>query len=231
MIFSGEGDGEQPLSRYALSDRAYEALHERIINLELEPGQRLNIDRLSAQLGVSPTPLREALRRLAAEDLVRVEAYKGFTVAPLLDLDELRELAEVRVLIESHAVERAAHNPVSLLDDLRREADVMDQLIERDPLDVRAFNGADARLHTVLVAAAGNPTLERTYRKLNAHVQIARLFIGRARVDARQANDEHRRIIEALEAQDAEKAQAEVVAHITGVTERLSQDVDEDGLA
>ena len=210
------------LSRSMLSDLAYDALHARIINLQLEPGRRLNIDRLSGELGVSPTPLREALGRLSAEELVRVEPFKGFFVAPLLDSDELAYLADVRALLESHAVSHGADKVTAVVDDLRGEIALMDRLIDADDLDVRAFNGADARFHTTLVAAAGNPTLDRTYRKLNAHAQIARLFIGRGEVDARQANDEHQRIAAALVEGDIDKARTEVVDHINGVCERLS---------
>lgn len=213
---------QQPLNRSMLSDQAYEALHEQIINLALEPGRRLNIDRLSNSLGVSPTPLREALRRLAGEDLVRMEAFKGFYVAPLLDMEELGELGEVRALIEGHAAERVASGTSSLIADLEREVTVMDALIEAEPLDVRAFNGADGRFHTALVAGAGNLRLEHTYRKLNAHLQIARLFIGRAHVDARTANEEHQRIADAVFARDGDKARAEVLSHIEGVFERLA---------
>lgn len=209
------------LSRSMLSDSAYAALHDRIISLDLQPGERLNIDRLAGELGVSPTPLREALGRLAAEDLVRVEPYKGFFVAELLDLDELADLADVRALLESHAVERGAERIGSVIDDMRREVELMDRLIDAPSLDVRAFNGADARLHTALVSAAGSPTLERTYDKLNVHTQIARLFAGRGHPTARKANDEHKRIVAALEVGDIDKARTEVTDHITNVVDRL----------
>lgn len=213
---------EAPLRRSILSESAYSALHARIIDLRLEPGRRLNIDRLASELGVSATPLREALGRLAAEDLVRIEPLRGFFVAPLLDHEELEQLAEVRALLESHAVLRGAQRVAGVLEDLRGEIELMSRLIEADRLDIRAFNGADARFHTTIVSTAGNPTLERTYRKLNAHAQIARLFIGRGRVDAHQANEEHKRIYAALAEGDIDKARTEVVNHIDGVCERLA---------
>jgi DNA-binding GntR family transcriptional regulator len=211
-----------PLSRSMLSDSAYAALHARIISLDLRPGQRLNIERLAGDLGVSPTPLREALGRLAAEDLVRVEPYKGFFVAELLDDDELADLADVRALIESHAVVRGAARIGSVLDDMRREIELMDRLIEAPTLNIRAFSGADARLHTALISAADSPTLTRTYDKLNVHAQIARLFAGRGNPDARTANDEHKRIVAALEFGDVEKARDEVTDHIMNVVDRLT---------
>lgn len=209
------------LNRSMLSDSAYAALHDRIIGLDLQPGERLNIDRLASELGVSPTPLREALGRLAAEDLVRVEPYKGFFVSELLDLDELADLSDVRAMLESHAVVRGAERIGSVLDDMRREIELMDQLIDAPTLDVRAFNGADARLHTALVSTAASPTLERTYDKLNVHTQIARLFAGRGNPTARKANDEHKRIVAALEIGDVDKARTEVADHITNVVDRL----------
>lgn len=213
--------GSGQLSRSMLSESAYAELHDRIVSLQLAPGQRLNIDRLATELVVSPTPLREALGRLAAEDLVRVEPYKGFFVAELLDIDELAELADVRALLECHAAVRGIERMGSLLDDMRREIEVMDRLIAAPSLDIRAFSGADARLHTALVASACNPILERTYMKLNVHAQVVRLFSGRGQPDAQQANDEHKRIVEALAMRDLDKSQDEITNHIINVVDRL----------
>lgn len=215
------------ISRNMLSNAAYLALRERIIALDLQPGHRLNIDRLATELGISPTPLREALSRLTAEGLVRVEPYKGFFVAEMLDFEELRDLADLRALLESYAVERARERIGSVLEDMRSEVEVMDRLADARGTGLRPFNGADARFHAALISASGSPTLERTYDKINAHAQMARLFGGHGQLGARQANEEHKRIVAALSEGDFDKARQEVVDHISNVVERLTGGTEE----
>ncbi|MBW3601206.1 MAG: GntR family transcriptional regulator [Actinobacteria bacterium] len=210
------------LQRQVLSEAAYAALKARIINLVLPPGARLPLDQLAEQLRISPTPLREALTRLAAEKLVRFEPFKGFTVQPLLTFQELRHLHEVRLLLECHALENSAGR-VSRRDlaSLGEDVDAMDEVLNVSPLDVERFNSADARFHDRLISLAGNPMLTETYRSLNIHVQIARLFHRRGAEQSTAANSEHRRIVEALRRGDGQAAAEHVASHVRAVVRRL----------
>ncbi len=99
--------GMDSVNHQVLSGAVYDAVKDRIIRLELVPGKHVSIDVLAVELGVSSTPLREALNRLVAQQLVRFEPYKGFSVAPLLTYEELAQLQEVRALLERHAVQTA----------------------------------------------------------------------------------------------------------------------------
>jgi DNA-binding GntR family transcriptional regulator len=210
------------LSRRVLSDVVYTEIKDRIIGLQLAPGESLSIDSLREELGVSSTPIREALNRLSAAHLVHFEPFKGFTVEPLLTYTQLTQLHEVRALIEIHAIrvggERLRDEQADALD---REIDAMELLVDSEPFDVAAFNMADEEFHIRLVTAAENPVLERAYRSLNVHVQIARLFNRRGKDLGRAANAEHKEIAAALREGAIEQAATHAARHIDAVADRL----------
>jgi DNA-binding GntR family transcriptional regulator len=217
-------DQRTPLSRDALTDRVYAVLRGKIIDLDLEPGSRLNIDQLARDLAVSPTPIREALNRLTSERLVLLEPYRGFRVARLLNRDELRDLFEARVVIEAGAiatsVDRLRAEDHDRLSALVQELDV---LAGAPVFDVDAFNAADASLHRITVAGSGNSFLADTWDDLKVHAQIARHFKGRSAEEAAAANAEHREILAAIVARDAEAARMHVTRHVHAVYSRLDE--------
>lgn len=96
-----------PVVRRALQDEVYDAVLAMLLGGEIAPGAQLGIDGLAARLGVSPTPVREALVRLEATTLVERSAMRGYRVAPPMDAAQVEELFEWRVLVECAAAERA----------------------------------------------------------------------------------------------------------------------------
>src|SRR5438270_12214972 len=91
-----------------LRESVYESVKRLLMDTDLEPGSRVCIDRLARDLGVSPTPIREALFRCEAEGLVVRRPNAGYTVAPLLDAAGLADLYDLRLLLEPVAAARAA---------------------------------------------------------------------------------------------------------------------------
>src|SRR3954468_4122360 len=95
-------------ARRALADDVYDAVLALLMDQVIEPGSRASIDGIARQLDVSPTPVREALARLESEGPVVKKAPKASTAAPLLDGEGLRQLFEMRRLLEPYAARRAA---------------------------------------------------------------------------------------------------------------------------
>lgn len=215
-------DSGRRLKHNSLSDVAFEALRRQIISLELQPGQRLNLDKLAADFGISPTPLREALNRLAAQRLIKIEAYRGFIVEPLLTDEEISSLCAIRHLLEAHALKEAlpkfTEADVAKLSEIVRE---MDELIAQKPFNALEFNTLDQKLHREIVIKAGNQFLEDAYAALNVHVQIARLFQLRAIQHSSPANDEHRELVAAIAARDQKATQHALKNHIGSSRARL----------
>src|SRR4051812_4163860 len=100
--------GERLAQRYSLTSDVYDVVMDMLMNHTLAPGSPLNIEGLARVLGVSPTPVREALARIESEGLVAREPRRGYTVAPLIGLQELRDLTDLRLLIEPATAEAAA---------------------------------------------------------------------------------------------------------------------------
>ena len=215
------------ITRDALTDRAYEMLRTRIVEGHLAPDERLVLSRLSEELGVSHTPIREALNRLAIERLVSVEPYRGFRVMPLIGLDGMRHLFEARLVIEQGALSRAIdHIDAATLERLRQISDKLDGLASAPHLDISAFNDFDADFHRSMVVASNNAFLLNAFDDLRVHVQIARHYQGRSVEEARQAQAEHRSMLKALQEGRGEAVLQECAIHITNVLTRLNQDQD-----
>lgn len=213
---------EELPARSALTDRVYELLRTRIIDLVLEPEARLNADRLAADMDVSPTPVREALNRLAAEGLVTVAPYRGFRVSPLLSRSDLAQLLRARQVIECAAVEHAAsHRDQLVLQELSALVTRMDELTRAAHLDVKAFNSADAAFHRLTVGASGNRFLLQALESLHVHIQLARHYQGRSVAEAKRANVEHRHLLVAIAEGDGERACHAAREHVDGVLSRL----------
>lgn len=214
----------QPV-RNAMSDRVYTLLRSRIIDLDLAPGARLQIDQFSAEFDVSPTPVREALNRLVAEGLVTAEPYRGFKVTALLDHDELVQLLRAREALETAAAAHAAIvRDQGTLERLDAVVQRMDELANARELEVKAFNAADAQFHRLVVEASGNRFMVHAFDSLHAHVQISRHYQGRSVEEARCSNDEHRSLLDAITRSAGSEAADHVRAHLHGVLERLKTD-------
>jgi DNA-binding GntR family transcriptional regulator len=209
--------------RDGLTDRSYETLRDRILDGRLAPAERLQIDRLSKELGVSHTPVREALNRLVSEKLVTLAPYKGFSVTPLLDVESLRLLLEARRVIELGALERSVVLATSSdLEGIRQVLAKLDGLVAGPELDIVSFNQLDAEFHRMTITPCRNPYLVGSYDDLRVHLQIARYYRGRPAADSQQAQTEHHAIVDALAAGDRDTLIAAASRHIDTVSERLA---------
>jgi DNA-binding GntR family transcriptional regulator len=201
--------GEIPGS---LSQRVYVVLREAILSLAYRPGEILRKGEVCAQLGVSRSPVSEAVARLAAEGLVDVVPQAGTFVARF-SMADLREGAFLREAIELAAVERVARTITGeQLTQLRRNLRVQEALIADG--DHAGFYRLDGEMHELILSFTG-------YRRLAQVAQTAWVNVNRARrlvlpIPGRvQATlDEHRAIVEALGAHDPEAARAATRRHL-----------------
>jgi len=204
----------RPLDSFdgTLSARVYASLREAIVSLSFAPGEALRKRDICAALGVSRSPVSEAVARLAAEGLVNVVPQAGTYVARF-SMREIREGAFLREALEVAAVE---HLATRLGDDqlreLRRNLRVQEALVADG--DFTGFYRTDDEMHRLLMEFTGFPRLHRIARSAWAQVDRARqLILPRpGRVEA--TLDEHRRVLEALEAGDSEAARLAMRTHL-----------------
>ena len=100
--------GQRLAQRQPLPGSVYEMVTDMLMTHAFEPGARLNIEELARTLGVSPTPIREALARVKADGLIVKQPGRSYTVAPLMGIEQVRELIELRLLVEPAMAARAA---------------------------------------------------------------------------------------------------------------------------
>jgi len=209
-----------------MADEVHDRLRAWIVDSVREPGRRLNVDAVARSLEVSPTPVREALVRLEAEGLVVKEPLRGWSITPPLDADGLRDLYELRLLLEPWAAGRAARHCTD--DDaarLRAELATCPVAPHGGSFDdYRAIVEHDARFHDLLLEIAGNAEVRAAFARTNCHLHIFRLTYGEHM--GGQALDEHHAVVDAVIARDAKAAQRAMRQHLTEARSRLVASVD-----
>ena len=199
----------------SLADRAYVAIRDQLIMLEIRPGEPIDDDELARSLGVGRTPVREALKRLEGDRLVVTYPRRG-TFATGMDITDLAHISEIRVQLEPLAARRAAeHAARPVRDELDRLAVRIEELdvsrAERDEL-----MRWDLVVHRSIYRAAGNPHLEDVLvRYDNLATRIFCLFLDRLpTVD--QHVGEHVGLLRAIAAGDADRAEDLARGHVVG---------------
>ena len=199
---------ESPL----LADRAYQGLRDRIVTLQIRPGEPIDEDRVGRELGMGRTPVREAIKRLALEKLVTVFPRRG-TFASDINITDLAQISDVRSVVEGHAAQRAAER---LTDAQRAELDELRALLEAtaDAEDRGALMELDARVHRFIYRCADNPYLAETCdRYFNLSLRIWYLALDRMPELSAHVH-EHREVLVAIAAGDAERARRMISEHV-----------------
>jgi DNA-binding GntR family transcriptional regulator len=207
--------------RVTLADGVYESIKALIMDHAVAPGDRVTIDALARQLGVSPTPVREALARLESDGLVRKRPLAGYTTTPLLTRAQFEELFEMRLLLEPAAAQRAAGAGLSAADTdlLRKEADLPDPPPGTTGYaSFAAFTAQDARFHNLVAEVSGNHLLYESVLRLHAHLHLHRLNFPVAHYGISAV--EHHRVVDAIAAGDPAGAAAAMRAHLTAARQR-----------
>jgi DNA-binding GntR family transcriptional regulator len=195
-----------------IAERAYRELRDRIITLELSPGTALREDELMAEMGIGRTPLREAVKRLALEDLVAVQPRRG-TYVTAVDAADIVHITEVRAELEGYAAELAARR----MDAAARQA-VESLLEEVEALgradDQRALMDLDQRIHAFTWASAGNPYLNATLeRYFSLSLRIWHLVLDRVPGLGHAVHDQAE-LLRALADRDGARARGIMREHV-----------------
>jgi DNA-binding GntR family transcriptional regulator len=209
-------------TRQSLRDEAIQTLHAAIVAGVLRPGVVYSAPMLAAQLGMSATPVREAMLDLVREGLVETVRNKGFRVVELSD-DELDELTELRLLIEVPSVRRIAARGLDADEQARLR--VLAERLESTAgahgrSDVIAHNKADLEFHTQLLAVLGNAALVETVRSLRMRSRLyGQAQLARSGGLAPSAH-EHAQLLDLVVAGDgagAAKLMRRHISHVRGI--------------
>ncbi|MFN2291406.1 MAG: GntR family transcriptional regulator [Anaerolineae bacterium] len=194
-----------------LSDKAYYLIRQRIITLELPPMSPIDEQALMEELQLGRTPIREALQRLAAENLVSIIPRRGMFVADI-GLTDLQQVFELRMMLEGYcarlAAQRASDNQLA---EMQRLIGELEYVSESDRKQLMII---DEQFHELLYQAADNEFLADTLRRLHAlSFRIWHLVLDRLG-GVRGAMEQHVEITKAITARDEERAEALLRKHI-----------------
>jgi DNA-binding GntR family transcriptional regulator len=211
--------GLAPLPIANASEAAFQAIRRAIIDGRLAPGERLREVALGQRLGISATPVREALARLQAEGLIAFEPRRG-AVVPTLGPADVAEVYEMRELLEAFAARRAAqrHAEPAAAALLKQLAGIVEEAEPHARASRTAeYNRLDVEFHQTLVALGGNARVARVFQGVHAQVQAVRLRAIRLPGRPGRSQEEHQRLVAAIRRGDAGAAEAEARHHIASV--------------
>ena len=212
-------------------EAAYEAIRGAITSGDLPAGTRLREEDLSSRIGVSRTPVREALRRLAAEGIVEFLPNRGAHVASWTDT-ELEEIFELRSLLESHAAARAATRiDEGALDRLGELAQAMEARLD-EPLEESSFeiSKLNNEFHSIILEASDSRHLEIATQGVIQVALVHRTFRRYSPRDLARSFSHHRELIDALTARDSGWARSVMRSHILSARHIFATGADVDAV-
>ena len=200
------------IPRAALHEQAANRLRQMLVENRIAPGAKLNERELSEVLHLSRTPLREAIKMLAAEGLVELLPNRGAIAVELTEVDVLNTF-EVMAGLEAQSGELAA---LRITDDELQEIKAMhyEMLAAYTRQDLPTYYRFNAGIHSAINAAAKNPVLTATYKQVNARLQALRFRSNQDGEKWKAAVKEHQQMISALMARDPVAMRAVLMSHL-----------------
>ena len=209
--------------RESLTEQAYAAVKQKIINLQFGPGSYLNVGAISELLGIGRTPVHQAVRRLAHEGMIEIMPRKGMIVKPV-SLHDVMQIAEVRSVNEPYCVRLAAANAK------QKDITALDRILERagraaQEGDTEAMMLADRDFHCAISSIAGNRVLADILR--NLHERSLRFwFISlHQSTHQKEVDKEHSDILAAIRNHDPDGAEQAMRRHIESFRSTIARSV------
>jgi DNA-binding GntR family transcriptional regulator len=211
---------EKIVKQATLAEQAYEYIKKMIISGELKPGEELPEEKLAVELGISRTPLREALKRLAVDALIELRKTKPAVVAEFTskDVQEIMELRKVLEIYGLAGLPKADQQHVAK--ELRHNAERQWTTIELK--DYVSFMDLDQEFHSLLCQSHMNRRLKEIIKGINTGGSRAFMLLSDTIAgSAEKAHTEHLAIIEAIEKEDVNAAKQQLAIHLNNVENRL----------
>ena len=206
--------GAEKAPRLSRADEVYQQLKQDVSGFKLVPGDRFTETEISERLGVSRTPVRQALFKLQQEGFVEVLFRSGWRVLPF-DFNQFEELYDLRMVLETTAAHRLCDGTLKV-DNALLEALAAIWLVSPDQRSSDTVQVAqwDEAFHCALVAAAGNAEMARVHRDVTERIRVIRRldFTKQPRIDA--TYEEHAKILKAIQRKRGDQAAMLMRAHI-----------------
>lgn len=202
-----------------ITDRVFDVLYERVIDLTLPPGAKLSEAEVAAQMGVSRQPVRDAFFRLSQLGFILIRPQRA-TVVTQISEGAIRQAHFIREALETACLREAVHHLTSA------QHAALDSLIDRQEIAVEgddrsAFHALDDQFHHDICAYAGQQFVWTLVKENKGHMDRAR-YISLP-YNARNAMEEHRQVLQALRMRDEDRAIRAMISHIAGINGTLDR--------
>lgn len=210
------------IPRKSLHDALTPGLRELIRDGNLKPGDKISEPRLCEHFGVSRTPLREALKVLAAEGLIELLPRRGAVVAQI-SADDIKELFPIMAALEGLAGELACERMTDA--DIDRVRGLHDKMMESYRVgDEDGYLVLNRRIHEAIFDIARNDTLGSMYQQILARMHSHRFIVRKSEASWKNAVEDHQRIMEALASRDKRQLPQLLRKHVTGTTANIAHE-------
>lgn len=207
----------------SIRDSVHDQMREMILDGQWPPGARIDLSSLAEEFGVSKTPLNEAIHMLIREGLLTVKPRSG-TFVSSLDLDEILETFDFRLVLEKGAAETILSNiSAPILHGLDNLNDRMADIAHGEPQDedYRRLLRLDDEFHQKIMMLSGNSQLIETYEQISARLMLMRMVGAFERKDYEATIDDHRTITAALRVGDLQSFAAASATHVHNAKDKI----------
>ena len=196
----------------SINEKIYNLIKQRIINYEYAPGHKITVKKLQDELGVSNSPIKDALFRLVGEELVEISSRRGIFVKDVTARDVI-EIDETRTIIETGSVElwvkKITDQDIEDFEKLYHET-----LMGDEEFGYQTFMERDNRFHLAIVEMTGNQRLVNIFKRLNGHMQIVRFRYDRKpKKKLPWTDSDHQEILNAIKARDPDRLRKCLIEH------------------
>lgn len=220
-----------PIKQTHLSDQVHTQVRQRILSRAIKIDELIQVDEIAAELGVSRTPVLDAIKRLAVEGLVEIKARRGTFVkgisehdlAEIFQMREALELFAVRHVLAGHHYDRTVANMAEAMQAMSVEAG--NAAFE----DHVAHTTADKAFHSALITACDNQRMTQAYENLNIYMHVMRSHLYKDLAAPPTVHDEHRLIFEGIKNKDVVAAETAIKHHLAEVHARIATNIRDNG--
>jgi DNA-binding GntR family transcriptional regulator len=207
------------INRFTIAEQVFEYLRQAILDHKVTPGERLNETRIAEELEVSRTPVREALRMLEAEGLVE-RSTGGRVVSGAKSLDDMLDVFEARIALESYAARLAARKATQAqLEQLGAIWFRIAQTAEEQ--DRQRLVEATSEFHVTVREIGGNARINAYIQEINDHIRVYRTRLHRSALPVETQGQSHRIVLDALRTRDEDKADLAMREHLLNAMDNL----------
>lgn len=211
-----------------LTDQVYNVLKTKIIDGEHAPGEKLDIQKLSEEFGVSRSPVKDAINQLVYDGLIEIIPRKG-TYVTEINYTTFLETLDARLMVEKWAAEQVIHRiSAEKIEEMKTIVQEMDDLLKSKPFSFDQYNQLDMKFHHTLVVETKNEMIHDLFKSFNTHIALSRIVRSTSFTSTLKRHQDHWDLYQALKDRNFEAFSKSITAHIHSLRKEAEQIFEEE---